>query len=462
MTSVLPEYTGIGEAQTTVNEVLQNSIDLFDQLPPLEDSIHGKQVERILPTSGLDSNYAAILFEIKNYGPHYLNLADTRLIGSFKISRKDDDGTWKNVAATEQVSIINNAAHSLFDRVELVLDGSLQVDFSTPRYAFKTYFEQILSYNKFCENHTEPLSLWAMDEADKYTTFDLKTATTYNKGFTKRKEWIDGGKEVEFHIPLLIDFFSMAKLWPNNTIIGIRLYRNPPNFVVLAASNENLFKIEITRLELQVTKCILADRIMRAHETKLLTRNFLYQYDKCKMLEFAVKQNQTLVDFQDVYTGTLPKYYLCAFTLTEAITGNATLNPFKFDHNNVVKYYSKINGVAVPNVVYETDFTSSPKKIKSAYAALYDELGIQRAAKQHYVDIDQFAGGAFIVPFSTCADGCFGRFTHPPQEGTISIHFTFKTGLTSAYTLIVFAVFDDFFELDNNRRVILSTGRPIM
>jgi hypothetical protein len=183
--------------------------------------------------------------------------------------------------------------------------------------------------------------------------------------------------------------------------------------------------------------------------------------DKCKILEFAIKQNQTLVEFSDIWTGLIPKYFLVMFCKTSGISGTYSENPFLLPHNNVQSVYSKINGNMIPSYPYETDFSARPAKCLDAYASLYDEIGINRAAKEHYVSLAQFKEGAFILPFATCADGCFGRNAHPEQNGTISLHMKFKEGMTDAYTLLVFCCWSDYFEVDAARKVILSTGRAI-
>jgi hypothetical protein len=446
MAAVLPEYTGIGDSQTTESELIENTLDFFHTQSPRPEHIIGKHQEHIPPSSDLDLEYTPVQFEIKNYGPHYIDLGKTRLIGSFKVVK--EDGT--DLGDNDDVAIINNFAHAMWSSIDLVSNGSLQVELSTNRYGYKSYFEHLLSYNKYCEGHTKALSLWSMDTAGKYEKCDDS-----NEGYKHRKAIISKSKSVEFVIPLLTDFFSLNKMWPNNTSIILRMTRNSSDFLLMAAaaSSTNKYKIKFNRLILEIHKCTLAPKLNAAIELQLLSKNMIYSYDKCKILEFAIKQNQILIDFNDIHNGLIPKYLLISMVRTSALSGVITENPWTFEHNKITRLYAKVNGHVVPSYPYEFDFNKTPAVCIRAFASLYDEIGINRAAREHYIDKYQFVGGSFVMPFSFCADSCFGRVQHPNSYGQISLHMQLATGLTHSSSLLVFMVYDEEFHLDAGRQI---------
>lgn len=445
MTAV-PEYTGIGEAQTTEADLIENTLDFFSTHAIAAEHIIGKHQEQIAPSGDLDLEWTPIQFEIKNYGPHFIDLSKTRLIGSFKIVKHDSNAIDDN----DDIAIINNFPHALFSGIDVAVNGSLQVELGTQRYGYKTYFEQLLSYNKYCENHTQALSLWSIDTAGKY-----ETCNNDNAGYKYRKELIKGSNNVEFIVPLLTDFFSLNKMWPNNNTITLRFFRNSPEFLLMAAaaSKTNKYKIKFNSLLLEIHKVTLSPKLNAAIELKLLSSNMIYSYDKCKIIELSVKQGQVIVDFTDVINGLIPKYFLMCMVKTTALSGAIDENPWHFPHNNITRLYAKVNGHVVPSYPYEFTFSDKPAKCLRGYSTLYDEIGINRAAREHYVTRAQFINGAFIMPFSFCADSCFGRIQHPPSYGQISLHMQFATALTESYQLMIFAVFDEEFHLDAGRQI---------
>ena len=450
--SNLPEFTGVGEALTSVNELEQSDVAFFDFPKPAPEYIIARHTDHIPPANDIGYEFAPVSFEVKNVGAHYLDFSKTHLVGSFKVTKADgsklDDNT--------EVAIINNFPHALWNNIDIIIDGTLQVELSTNRYAYKAYFEQLLSYSKQSEGHTKPLSLWHLDTAGKYDE-----CTAENIGYTERKALIAGSKECHFHTPLLIDFMALNRLYPNCSSIVLRLSRNPVEFLLMAADTSKQYKIKIVNLLLKIDKVTLNPQLYKATELQWYKQNMIFSYDKCKILEFSIKQNQTLVDFNDIHSGQIPKYFLMGMVRQASLTGSFAENPFNFATNNIIKLYCKVNGQIVPSYPYEFDFASNPKKCLTAFASLYDELGINRADKQHYINMEQFTGGAFIMPFSFCPDSCFGRNLHPLTSGQISLHMQFSTGLTSSWTLLLFAVFDEAFELDVARQITFPRGRLI-
>jgi hypothetical protein len=448
----LPEFTGIGDAQTTVNEMMQSNVAFFEAQQPIAESIIGRHTQLIPPSTDIDYEHSPVQFEIKNAGQHYLDFGAARLMGTFKVL--NDDNT--KLGADEEVAIINNFPHALWDDITVTIDGSIQTELGTSRYGHKAYFEQLFSYNKYCEGHTKPLSLFYIDTPDKY-----EECGTANEGYTARKKLIALSKPCHFNVPLLIDFFALNKLWPNCNSILLTLTRKRPSFLLMAKDESKEYKIKFERLMLKIDKVTLHPQLYKATELQLLSQNMVYHYDKCVVKEHSIKQNQTLVDFNEIISGQIPKYFLLTIAKTSSLTGNYKECPWKFDTHDLTKLYCKINGQTVPNYPYEFNFKSAPPNCLTAFASLYDDLGINRAAKEHYVDMAQFTGGAFILPFSFCPDLCFGRNFHPPSTGQISIHMQFGTALTSAHTLLLFIVYDEEIHVDASRQIIFPRGRQI-
>lgn len=445
--TTLPEFTGVGDAQVTVGDLLNSNVDFFEPITPSPDYIVARHQIYIPPSSDIDYDYAPINFEIKNAGQHFLDFSTNRLHGTFKIVKSDGTA----LDANDDVAIVNNFPHALWDSIDVTVDGVLQVELTTARYGHKAYFEQLFTYNEYTEAHTKPLSLWYMDEAGEY-----QTCTDDNDGYKHRKNLVKLSRECSFNVPLLIDFFALNRLFPNCNSIVLSLSRKRPEFYLMTSATDKQYKVKFTKLKLRIDKVTLHPLLLQKTELRLLTSNMIFPYDKCKIMEFSIKQNQTLVDFHEIINGMIPKYFLMTMVKTAALTGNYKENPWNFHHNNLIKLYCKINGHTVPSYPYEFNFAANQHNNAEnidAFAALYDVIGINRAPKEHYVSLSQYAGGAFIVPFSFCPDMCFGRNHHVPTVGQVSIHMQFSAGLTTAYTLLLFAVYDSELQVDAARQI---------
>lgn len=450
----LPEFTGVGDTQTTVHEVSQSNVDFFDGVKPVPEVIIGRHTQFIPTSTDIDYDYGPVQFEIKNAGQHYLDFSTVRLKGKFQVLKADG----AKMIGADDVAIINNFPHALWDSIDVTVDGVLQTELTTSRYGYKAYIEQLLSYNQQSEGHMKPLSLWHMDTPGKYEV----AKTDENTGYKARKELISLSKPVHFNVPLLIDFLSINKLFPNCKSIVFTLHKQRPEFLLHAPDATKQYKIKFIRLELKTDKVTLHPNLYQSNEINWLTRNMRFNFDRCKMLEYSIKQGQTLVDFNEIISGEIPKYFIMFMVKTAAITGVITDNPWQFPTNGLTKLYCKINGHIMPSYPYEFGFAQTPPDCLTGFAALYDDLGINRAAKEHYVTMDQYTGGAFLVPFSFCSDLCFGRNTHEPTTGQISIHMQFSASLTTAYTLMLFAVYDDEFQIDASRQITFPRNSKLI
>jgi hypothetical protein len=318
----------------------------------------------------------------------------------------------------------------------------------------KSYIQTLLSHSKSSLNHLEPLSLWHMDDAGKFDTFTLSDG---NSGFIARNKLIKGSKECFFNIPIHLDLFHISRLWPPGMNIQLRVYRSPPEFALVSGETNPDYTIEYKNLELQYTKCTLNPQLHRENEIALLTKNIQICYDKVVMYEYSLKQSQTLVQIPEIISAKLPKYLICGFVKTSALSGSYSHNPFQFEHLNIKQYYIRINGIQLPTFAFKTDFSPDGDCLEG-FAALYDDLKIGRGPRQHFVTYDLFKSGCFFMVYDVTVDKCLGiSHRHADSQGSISMHLQFEKGLTDAYTMLVFACYDESFEIDNQRRIIHSS-----
>lgn len=461
------DYTGIGAKQTNELDEQTEKLNLFERITVNPDKILAHHKERIFPNSdsALTSPNAPICFDVKNLSQHYLDLSTARLEGSFRI-KKSGGG---NLGENDLVTFVNNI-HSMFERVEILVNGVLITDFTTNRYGYKAYIENLLSYNNMALHHLSALSHWHLDDANRFDNTIIKDKTENNitthanTGFVRRFEKSKESKLVRFSIPIYSDVFQADKVWPSNMSLQIRITKAPIEFFLMAAKKTDgtfdSYKVEYQDLHLEITKLSIHPVLLRYNEQKLLKTNFRYHYDKVSIVEQGLKQNQPNIQIE-VYAGVLPKYAICFFVRSLAASGQLDQNPFLFENLNLQESYAKVNGVIIDTYPLKTDFENDD--YLSAYKKLFDTMNIKRGNNQHFVSAELFKNSACLQIYDFTPDASFGvTVSSEPLEGQIILNYTFKNpGLQASYTLYAYLVFHDFYEIDAERKVIVSTGRPI-
>jgi hypothetical protein len=462
----MANFTGIGSKQTNELDEQTEKLNLFERITVSPDKVLGHHKERIFPNSdtALTSPNAPIVFDIKNLSQHYLDLSTTRLEGAFRI-KKIGGG---NLSDTDIVTFANSI-HSMIERVEILVNGVLITDFTTNRYGYKAHIENMLSYNNMAMHHLSALSHWHLDDADRYDNMNIKDMTidgktiNPNTGFVKRYNKTKESKLVPFSIPLYSDVFQADKVWPSNINFTVRITKAPPEFFLMAPKKTDgtypAYKIEYDELYLEITKLSIHPVLLRFNEQKLLKTNFRYHFDKVQIAEHGLKQNQPNMQIE-VYSGVLPKYAISFFARGSAASGVYDENPYLFENCNLLESYAKVNGVILDTYPLKTDYEND--RFLGAYKKLFDTMTIKRGNNQHFVSPELFKNSCCLQVYDFTADASFGVSVTEPVEGTITYHYTFKNpGLQSSYTLYSYLVFHDFYELDAERHVIVSTGRPI-
>jgi hypothetical protein len=444
-----------GNAIAVTDALLTSSTDLYSHEEYVESEIVFMHQERAPPQSEYNNPQIPVTFPLNNMGEnHWLKLDECRYRGRFRVL--DNEG--KVLPDTEKIAIINSA-QSMIDKIEILINGNIVSDLSQIRYSIKSYLETLLSCSKGSTNHLSPLALWYMDEPGKHNLVELEGTNT-NSGFVARNKLIKGSKWCYFNLPLHIDIFQIRKLWPSGLNLQVRIYRSSPNFILMSGESNKTYQIEYSQLELEFSKCTLNPKIQQAHQLRLVNKNMHIDFDKVVIYETSLKENQTLVNIPNLYQGALPTILLAVIIKTEALSGSLTTNPLCFEHLNVKEYCLRINGIQHPTFAIRTDFKPDGDTTE-AYARLYDVLKLGRGTREHFVTMEHFKGGCFIMPYDISVDSCLGQHRHPPTQGIISMHFQFEKGLVDAYTLIVYASFQDFIEVDSNNHVFLSTGAQI-
>ena len=120
-------------------EGFKSELDLFGVAPTQTSIVRSQWVEH-QPTASLNSG-GPIEFLIPGTGDEYLDFANIYLIVKTKVT----SAAGADLDPATTVGPVNNWLHSLFNQVNVYLNGTL-VTPSSNTYAYRSYIETLLSY----------------------------------------------------------------------------------------------------------------------------------------------------------------------------------------------------------------------------------------------------------------------------------------------------------------------------
>ena len=232
----------------------------------------------------------------------FTNIESLRLHGKMRIGKKDGDKFVK--LEDENVSTVNNIFNSLWSPLSTKLNGYEISDPSSHWFAYKSYFENHLSYSSSSKENILSFKGYYPDTIDK---FDDVTSTSANKGFKKRKKEFEKSQWRHFCINLHADITTIRKYIPPGVKIEIDLERNDDKFCLLTDDTANEFVIELEDLKLRLDRIIASDPVNRYYfENK--KANVRLPIDRSMIKSYLVNANRSDLTDHNIITGSqLPK-----------------------------------------------------------------------------------------------------------------------------------------------------------
>ena len=224
-------------------EGVMTELDLFT-VPPTQTSIVNSHVVENQPMASLDSG-GSIEFLIPGSGDDYLDLANTMLYVQVKVTRANGD---------DPVGPVNNWLHSLFNQVDVYLNGTL-VTPSTNTYAYRAYIETLLSYGPKDTQLTG--QLWHKDTATHMDAVEIVDGAAAKAGFVARRANIVRSRVVDLMGRLHVDLFLQDKFLINGVDVKIRLVRSKAAFALMAGGPNPDYRINIVNATLFAKKATL-------------------------------------------------------------------------------------------------------------------------------------------------------------------------------------------------------------
>ena len=136
----------------------------------------------------------------------------------------------------------------------------------------------------------------------------------------------------------------------------------------------------------------------------------------------------------------------------EAYSGRYNLNPFNFLHSNVNYLEITVDGIPVPHRPFKPNFAANDY-IPSYLSLMDSNCSIDKGVSITYSD---YPNGYTIFIFDIQSYLNFNVMTKP-KKGHVSLNLGFSEALDKTINVIVYAKFPDVMEIDQSRKVKLSS-----
>lgn len=435
---------------------LKSELDIF-RLPPTQIAVDLSQSVEFRPLNTLTDG-GPIEFLVKGEPDNYLDLAETQLYVKVRVLKKDgtniatkttgEDGT---VTPGSKVAPVNLLLHSLFGQVDVSFNDRL-ISPSSNTYPYRAYLETLLSYGSDAKKGHLELPLWNKDEGGKFDHTNPWQAAA-NSGLAKRQEAINGSKTLELLGRVHADAFTLDTLLVNNVDVRLKFIRQSDSFALMSPDAESSYKINIMEAALYIKKVHVSPTIQLAHNKTFEKANAKYHFTKTEVKVINIQEGNRTVTRDNVFLGELPKRVIIAMVDDAAMSGELSRNPYEMKHNHITYLSTSINGQQIPSQPLKPDFDKD--EYARAYMTLFSAGG--NIFKDRGIDIsrNEYAQGYTIFAFDispTVGQDSLSLI----RKGNFRIEMHFAVPLPNTVNLLLYAEFDDVFEITKERQVLLD------
>ncbi|KAJ8300501.1 hypothetical protein KUTeg_001435 [Tegillarca granosa] len=424
------------------SEGIPKQLNLFT-LPPVQSAVEKSYFVDCRPVSQI-SDGSPIEFNIANQGSDYIDLQRSRLYIKGKIVA--GDGT--TIDAAKEVGPINFLHQTLFDQIDVRYNGKL-ITSSDGNFGYKAYLQTLLNSSTEKIKSFQQMGLFY----EETNVFDTDPVGGSNPGMSARFAVTKGSKVFEMTGPILQDCFQADRYLINNVDISVKLYRNRPIFYLKSTEAKPDFKFEILDIYFRVCKISLNPAVFIAQEKEIENIPALYPYRRTECRVANVNTGQTSFHWDAIFQNHLPLKVAIAFVNSSGYTGDWIKNPFRFEAAGVGEIALLVDGVSIPMAPMKLAYDS--KQYVQAYANLFDGSGKWTDNSGLYITKEKFTDGHAIYLF-TLETPFDEDSLSLMKNGNLRLEVNFSSALTTNYTCIAYAEFQQIIQIDKSRTITLN------
>lgn len=362
----------------------------------------------------------------------YINMYETTLTVKCKITNADGTAIESKSANDDNVAFVNNAMHSLFQDVEVQINGR-RVEGGDNNYPYKSYITSVFRYSKEAQEG----QLFSVGFVrDDYNAMDTVT----NTGFIKRKEWTKAGAIKEFKGKLNLSILNQRRLLVPGADLYIKFERAKDVFAIMNKVDALRPKVVITSMELQLLSVKVHPEVMLQHGQTLASGSpALYPIQRVE-IENVICRRDSLGESKDfLFHGKVPKYIVMLMVANTAMNGDYGKNPFNFKHFNISYVHLTKDRANIPFPPFEPNFARN--NVLQEYLSLFQSNGVLGRNTVLPISYDEFKTGYTNFQWNLTDDGKGSNSTADPR-GNLKIEIKFAEALPEAINVLLYGIMD--------------------
>ena len=422
-----------------------DSIAIF-QRPTIDTSIDYERITDYGPDNSL-SHGAPIEFTIHPNGPYYIDLEKTRLNVVIQITKSDGS---RLEPGKDKAALVNLGLHSLFQQVDITMN---QVNITRDvgrNYPYKAIFDTVLNFGEDEKESFLQSEGYFKDTAGDME--DIDSAGGGNSGLRMRNSLTFNSKLCEFEGPLCLDIAQQKRRIPNGVEICVKLIPTLDSFRLMAGRDAT-YKVIIKSARLRVYEVRLNDSVLVGHNEAFEHGNAFFPHSKSILKTYNIPSGSYDFSVENMFQSKVPSRLIVAMVKSSAYNGNYSKNPFNFAHFNMSLIDFQVDNISRPGRPILLDFDNG--NYVTAYNNLYSIFQKYRGHESDFITRNDFGNGYAMYVFQVSSPQR-KNFMQLPRNGLTSLHLRFKRALSEPVTIITYADFPGFMEIDKTRNVILS------
>ncbi|XP_069109462.1 uncharacterized protein F54H12.2-like [Argopecten irradians] len=428
------------------NEGLPKELMLFS-LPPTQTGVEKMYFVDCRPVSQI-SGSGPIEFHISGQSSDYLDLRRSQLFVKTRILKQDGSP----LVANESAAFVNIPLHSLWGQVDVSLQGKV-LSGNSGNYAYKAYIQSLLNYGTSTKATQLSAQLYYQDTPG---SMDETDPDGNNSGLFSRNEFTKGSLSVDLIGPLAEDLCRLDRYILNGVNVEIKLYRNRNAFVLMSGESNPNYQIELQEVIFRACRVQVNPGVLVGHNKALEISPAKYPFVKTEIKTASVPTGQTSFIWDNLYQSKLPTKIVVGLVSADALTGSYDKNPFNFQPFNASTIGVYVNNVSVPSRPHKLDLTGSGQCYVTAYRSLYEIAGKADLDANNGIDRDDWPEGYALVGFQIQPQFGTEQYLSLSHQANVRLEINFDSSLKETVSCIVYSEFNDMFEIDQSRSVILS------
>jgi len=329
------------------------------QVMPTNTDLRNMYEHKVAPEQTNYQQMSEVSFLIDNRDRSWTDMTNLALEVELRIKKTEAENF--EDAEYRAAFFENNLFHSLFEKVELEIQGNTVR--TEGNYALRAYIDAVTSYTRPILQDMRVLEGFyeTKEGADLAlgATTNANTKAASPSIYARQEELSRSSRLVSLLGRFRTDLTEQGKMLIPGTALRVKLVKNKVNFYTRTAAAATIHPVEIKSMALHVSRSTLQDSVDAHYRRALAARQFASYPVHRKTVSQVIIPKAVNVSIPRFITGMIPRRVIVGFVDNGALTGDTTKNPYNFQSMHIREMWLSYDGKEYPTRHYETDFTAA-------------------------------------------------------------------------------------------------------